>query len=269
MAPMPSLRSMRELYPKPMSLDLQELLKHIISFTATDGSITLRRALAKREKDELAARMGELRKWLQPAENTHKIAQDVSAMLMGFGGPSTTKDEAEMIVTQYVAALQGLPYWAVARACMRFASGMVTAEELGETLVRGFRPSTAQLAVVARKFIEPLTEEVAKVSAVIIARAELPLPDNSQTPEERAAYIKDSLIDFRGKMQSIDADAELEKIKRRQRECTIREAEQRVREYVDAGLDPPSGAFPASLPMMIKMGWKIKEIAAGKRVLVK
>jgi hypothetical protein len=189
--------------------------------------------------------------------------------LMGFGGPNTSQDEAEMIVTQYVTALKGVPHWAVARACMRFASGQVTAQELGEKqFPLGFRPSSAQLAMVARKFVQPLMEEGAKLSALLAARPEL--SRDEKPPEESTAYIEAAMAEFMTRMKHAQGEeaVELAKVEARARAIIDRELKERMREYLDAGLEPPKGWRIASLPMMLKMGWRIDEVD-GKRVLVK
>jgi len=101
-------------------------------------------------------------------------------MLLGFSSARVSEEDAEAVVTQYVAVLAHLPLWAVQMACRRFASGSVTKAECPDWK-RAYAPSTAQLCSVAEAPVREYWREQQRISAALNG-----VPAYRPTEEERA-----------------------------------------------------------------------------------
>jgi len=241
-----------------------------------DRNPVVRRALSTEEKTALATRSKELDPFADPG-TPKKKGEEITAMLMGFGGASLSIDEARLTAVQYARTCQDLPLWAVARACGRFSRGEVRPEEVGQEgkLNLNFRPTTAQLYVVAAAIAKPVMEERYRIGAAL--RAVALLPKRQLSPEEqaaeaaaieasRAAYVKQAAA-FEEAITAERTGRQIEAV-RRARDMT---AEHIARDYRAAGLDVPpwqGDMPPASLSLMLSLGWTITEDPHGKKILI-
>lgn len=273
MVRMPKLWTSDELYPPAEPADLRKLLDYVLTVQRDSGGRTLlRRALEAPERVSLREREKELLPWL--VKPGHQDLKSIMlAMFVGFAQRSETEEESEVKALQYAYALSSIPAWAVKRACDRFATGQVTAEEVGEkrALARAYCPSTAHVALVARKFAEPLQRENVRIRAALAGIAPPPV----QTDEEHAASaqrVEAMLADTR-KHMAVKHLEEAEREARRREERAVetrkRDLEERRAEYLAAGLEPPpvKNGIVTSLSMMLHMGWTIGE-HSGRRMLI-
>ncbi len=272
MAPMPKLMTQKELYPPETQASVSTLVSAVLTGDrdwSKGGKAVIRRALRSEERRALEDRQRDLAPWIGPGDKNKK-RDALLAMLMGFGGPSTTPAEAAEIVTQYVTMCADVPAWAVGRACMRFSSGKVTAEELGEKFFSySYRPSTAQVHKIAAQIAREVVEEYVRLEHALDA-VEAPKP-KEETELGRARLLK-RIGEWRDKRKVDQAAANearlaLRRVKDEARDQ--RHLDQRLQEYADAGLKPPEpkDGIVTSLAMMRKMGWTVEEIG-GERVLV-
>lgn len=257
-----------ELYPPQAGGECSALRTTMVVFRPdrAGAPVELARALKVEERSMLARRKETLDAWLSPSSPS-RAAASLSRMLSGMRGEAVGEEDAEVISAQYAFALRDLPFWAIERACQRFASGLVRPQEIGaKSLDVGFRPSTAQVATVARALSEPLErerDELDRILRGVVAGAR---------PITRS----------RGSGASVDAhlagadEAEVERRRRRTEEIKARQPEverrtnaARAEEYRRAGLRPPEprGGLITSLPMMLKMGHTIEEIGDEKVLL--
>jgi len=231
-----------------------------------------KRALTEPEKALLKLRLNDLRPFVDPASIDRK-AQEITAMLMGFGGQSLTAEQARLTAAQYARTCADLPLWAVSRACHRFAAGQVKPEEIDEERISlTFRPTTAQLYQVAAAIAKPVLEERFRISAVL--RATVLLPRREPTEEEKAA-VAEKIRDLTARLGAGNAERDAERTGRLMvaaRESRQQNARLIEREYRAAGLEPPPWVGdmpPASLSLMLSVGYRIEEDARGKKMLVR
>jgi hypothetical protein len=95
-------------------------------------------------------------------------------MLNGFKHAKTAAEDAARTVTEYVAALEGMPLWAVAEAARRYRDAEVHRED------HTFAPSAPQFRLTVLSVLAPYREERALIRRVLDAEI-LPEP----TEEER------------------------------------------------------------------------------------
>jgi hypothetical protein len=148
-----------------------------------DGKRILAFSPDARLRSELQIRQHKLRAGLlvgRPAD----IALTVAQMLLGFGSARASQEDAEAVVTQYVAVLAHLPLWAVQTACRRFASGSVTKTECPDWQ-RAYAPSTAQLCQLAESSVRKYWREEQRINDVLNGT-----PAYRPTEEERARVSK-------------------------------------------------------------------------------
>jgi hypothetical protein len=265
MPPMPKLMTQAELYPPAEQSSLRTLVSAVLTGERDwnqSGKVLIRRALRTEERRAIEGRQRELTPWILPGDKGKK-RDAILAMLMGFGGPTTNIAEAAEITTQYVNMCADVPAWAVARACMRFSSGKVTAEDLGEKAFSySYRPSTAHVHKIAAHIAQEVIEEHARLGWTLDAiEAPKPKEDNELG---RARLLK-RISEWRDKRKTDQAAADEQRLGRRRVKDEARDQhhlDQRRQEYVDAGLTPPEtkNGIITSLAMMLKMGWRIEEI---------
>ncbi len=264
--PMAPVRTVAELYPPSPEGDLRGL-EAFLGASKEHGRVVLPRSIRPEEKQKLEDRRNVLGRWLLPGA-ANKIALMISKMLMGFGGGTVSESEAMALTVQYVDMVKDLPRFAVERACIRFATGQVRADEIGEkTLSLSWRPSTAQLYRVAADIARVTTDEYALVCGILAAKP----PTAPQTPEERQK-LNSSIDEWREQLAAkIVRDEEILDSKRREQALATmkRERENRIAEYRAAGVEPPPmGEVVISLALRLSLGWTIQEIG-GQRVLVR
>lgn len=167
------------MYPIQPDREIDSLLASLlIGETNADGRALLAFNPTGQQRQQMALRRDFLAKHLAPMPDGG-IARVVTEMLAGFGSARAGGDEPKMVVTQYVKELRGLPGWAIARACSRFAQGQVGPDEV-EGVNRGFAPSTAQVHTVARRIAQPHREERHKLHQALTG-----IVEHKPTPEER------------------------------------------------------------------------------------
>lgn len=190
----------------------------------------------------------------------------VLPMFIGFGSKNTTEEESALISMQYSYALGDLPIWAVKRACDRFSNGNVKPEEIqAKRIDPAFPPSTAQLHIIAREIARPTAAEFAQIGAILSGEPERA----EQTPAEREAtasliaelHEETRVAMARAHLEETEADSRA--TERRTAEAAQRRLDDRMAEYVNAGLEPPKpgpGGHITSLSMMLHVGWTIQKI---------
>ena len=224
------------------------------------------------EREMINRRLGMITPHLVPADR-RKIKEQVVQMMSGFGSASGDDDGAMATIAQFVKIMEGLPLFAIQRACMRWAAGDVKPDEVHEqSLRRGFPPSTAQLRIVAENIARPHRDEAATAHALLNAKK---APDPKDKSEDAKARVRAMHTDAR---RSLDGYTEAERqIAREEAE----RAEQRriergntaiIEKYRAAGLDPvyldDAKTMPVSLEMMLLNGHYIETLSDGKAVLV-
>ena len=251
--------SKRSQYPIERSPETEVIVDAVVSFRRPDGSYELRRELDQTERRAIEARRNFVVDNVQGAKPA-EIINHVLEMLIGFGGAKQSEDDARLIATQYAVVLGGLPTWAIKRACMRWAMGQVTPEEIGEkTINRSFAPSAANVRVVAEAIVRPAYQEVARINKTRAARMVTTATDEQRA--EAAPRIQAGAEQVRRVMteaQRLDRDRDA----LRQKEIDERalETSQRLirREYEARGLVPiEKGGMLVSLPMLLSLGWTI------------
>lgn len=236
-----------------------------------DGKLMLPRLPTPVERAALQRRRDELGRWLLGGPRDFaRVKALVATMLQGFGSKASTQEESELVYAQYAYALGGLPTWAIERACNRFASGGVSARDVGaDKLDLTWGPSSAMIAVVARNIVAPLHRELRAVGDVLGGAP----ATRSESPEERESG-KAAVASMTEEARSRMAAAGLEREQDAQRRAAAAkergraQLEARRREYVDAGLPAPEGDLFSSLPLLLASGWRIEDDAGDRRVLV-
>lgn len=262
------------LYPIP---DDPEIRKFIFGRARRardeNGKMIVPVGLSAIEREMVIKRLRVLAAGLGPAEN--RLIK--SAVLELFSGMAATESDdlgAAATAAQFVSVLRGLPYFAIKRACDRFARGEVTAEDVGEKTApsKAYRPSTAQLRIVAEAIARPHWDEASVGSLLLEAVVERPIK-KSEDSKERAEQ-------FRQTFQQQVAQAELADRDRTEWARLIAEAEQfnrdrdaRIAEYRNNGLEPvfsdASKILVTSLSMMLRNGWRVEDGLNGKSILVR
>lgn len=263
------VNSTENLYPPTSPVNLRDFLLSIsIGHEKNDdGGLTLRRPLTTTERDALKARTSELLPWVQPSGQT-EIKDAIVRTFTGFASTPMSPHEAAVTATQYTMVMKGLPAWAVERACMRFASGDVRPQEVGaKTLDVSYRPSTAQLRMIAEEFVKPLQDEAHRIVLTLKGTAAKVLNEAERARGEKAAeeWLKTS--------GAAAAERHEERRKAAADENARREEESRQRlviaEYRRAGVDLPEakhGLIP-SLALMLSMGCEIVQERDGTKKL--
>lgn len=256
------------LRPTETPVDISTCLRALPADQTPLGGIILKRRLSGREVSILRDRRDVLSR-AQRRGTASEIARAVGGMLLGFGGRSMTAKEAAAVATTYVQALEDVPLWAVMDACRRFAAGKVTAEEIEEARIdRSFAPSSAQVAMVARKLADPFALECVKIGQLLLGKVREDFPEPTAEERER---VSQKLTALAGSLKSMSDPDGQDAASRARREAESREASQIaiLREYHAHGVEPPaanaSGMIP-SMPMLLKMGWTIR-LVDGRRVI--
>lgn len=263
---MTQVKTVSELYP-PQPGDEVQRLTAFLGSEVERGSVVLPRAATEDEVRLLADRRAVLARWVQRG-SSQKLTLEIAAMLMGFGAASMSEDEARAIAAQYVAMVGDLPSFSVERACIKFGTGQVRPEEVGEKqLGTTFRPSTAQLYRVAAAIARPTVEEYAKVDGILSAKPpRLALP---QTPEDRARVAEGLELLARDLAASWKMNEDDER-RRANEEGSRRARERALESYDRLGLErPPAnpGGLTPSPALLMSLGATIEEVE-GRRVLV-
>lgn len=131
---------------------------------------------------------------LKPAGEA-EIREAVVRMLGGFPSASSRDEQAaEATIRLYVAALSGLPLWAITGAGMSFIRGTVSGHNLA------FAPTAPQWAAEARKQTDPVHTELRFERA----RAE---PPPREIPAEERAAVQAGIADLVAKLNAAEPAA--------------------------------------------------------------
>lgn len=260
-----------ELYPPEQPKEVGDLLRALPTGEKDRGGrALLYRNLIAVERNALTTRRSAIERFTHAA-TYGDMAALVLKMMVGFGGKSETEEESRVVAMQCAHMMAGIPLWAVKRTCDRFGAGQVTGEEVGRKrgVDKGFRPTSAELATVARALALPIFQERVAINAIMLGVPERPeLSDHERAKE--AAAIEEHLADFHasmadGKVAELEHDAKVRSVSlKRTREDGLRLLRA---EYEAAGLEPPAGNAPISLAMYQRMGWTIQG-KPGHKVLV-
>ena len=265
-----------ELYPIPEAPEVRKLIFGMATRDRDEnGKMLMLRALTTPEREAISNRMHQLAGPLAPAADG-KIKAAINQMFLGLGGSATGDDmEAAAMLAQYVATMRGLPLFAIKQACGRFARGEVTADEVGEErIIKGIRPSTAYLRIVAEKIARRYWDEASVGSLVLNGVVALPPPVKTEASREHVAkVIKETAAKL--------AEQDLEERKRdvadgirREDEATRRHRETILADYEARGLepvywDPATKKMLVAVSTLLTMGWTIEDGPNDRPVLMR
>ena len=270
MAAMTEVTTSTELYPVRPDEGTRRLVDELATTERDEaGRMLSRRPLTVIERQMLVTRIAELSKAVEPATNK-ELRDAVAQMLSGFPGESDPT-AARAVVAQYVTVLKGLPAFAVRRACLKFARGEVSAEDVGMRRdPRGFAPATDLVRIVSEREARQMMDEHHVVGMLYLSAPMRPEP----SPEERARVVEK----FADLLWTLKRTAESED-ERRRREDSIKNrdglisetgAKLLIDEYRRVGLEPifrDDGKTPVSLDTLRRLGWRVERGADGKPVL--
>lgn len=173
-------------------------------------------------------------------------------------------DEAMRRVQSAARLLAEFPGWAVEVVCVKIRkAGYIINGRLEQT----YAPSDAQIHSAVAEYLEPRRKHMIAAQTLLQA-AVAPKIEESMTP------LETSMDDFRVRMAGgrLRADA-LELIETERREKILAEKRQRDiqdrrNDYIANGLPAPTGDNFTTLPMMLKLGWRIEEFPDGTKQLV-
>lgn len=262
-----TLTPVAQLYPPSAAREVDALRVTIVAFKpdAYGAPWELGRALAPAERQAFAQRKAEIEYWLQTA-SPERATEIITRTLIGLAGAAYDDEEAQMVAAQYAFACRDLPYWALERTCARFARGEVRASELGaKHLDPGFRPSTAQLCLVARVLTAPLERERDEIGAILKG---VPVGRRGAATEGPRGVVEGHLGDAYA-AEERERERKAEQVRLDQPQVEARTNAARAEEYRRAGLEPPQPVHGliVSLSMMMTMGFRIEE-KYGRRALV-
>lgn len=265
-----ALSKTSDLYP-PTDPDSGRLLDIILTGEHDDERrAIIRRAITSGERDQLRARARALDPWMKLADGD-QIETVILQTGLGLATKAETAREAALRVRHYAEILADVPLWAIKRACHRFATGSVTADELRDrNFAAGMVPTTAHLHRVASGMSRPLAHERIRITAALngIVRRGPPT-------EEEKQRVRDLHAQFVGR-----AEPEAEQLEKARLQVVRQEMEKRhaagaealrVQEFTDAGVDAPKtppGGIAVTLTTMLKLGYTIEEHPEGGNVLV-
>ena len=245
----------------------QEIPRAVLTAWKPDGNARpLRRPLTVGEHGAVEARAAALDLALKPygEDQQATVEMNLGAMFNGFRAMRQQDEDVDATLAIAAGVLRDFPAWAVERACLKIAR-----HEVG--LDARYAPNDGQIADVVRELLRPYRQAFEQASGLLSgsveAEAAIP-PPRSQRPsyDELVARCRADGLGIGSK-----GDAE-ERVRRQEAEAPAVEQKMnaaRVAEYVRAGLAPPEpkDGIVVSLPMMLKMGFRIEEIG-GEKVLV-
>lgn len=125
-----------------------------------------RSAPTEEERTALTRRADELRASLTPAE-ANEIGTEVLRLMAGYPSVRLTHEEAARLATTFVAALTGMPLWAIRKACMNWATGRAQGSNAA------FPPSAPELRMAADTVARPRQYEAGSIRAILSATVEV------------------------------------------------------------------------------------------------
>lgn len=251
------VRTSGELYPPAQPDDIAAIRRDVV---AQGG---MRRALTATEADTVRARLALVEHWLR--RGTHdQMVTSIGFMITGMSDAPVSDDAAEVEAAQYAYICRDLPWWAVERACTRFASGQVRPDELsGERVSLRYAPSSAQLNVIAGRIVAPLRSErdalklmlSGKVIAPPVREGSTAIPGNVQ-----------AWLNMRRMSEQNARDARVERVTAESGTRAEIAERQRRKAFADAGVDLPPLQMCMTLAWYLGHGWTI-ETVEDRRVL--
>lgn len=267
-----------DLYPIPHEPEVTRLIFNRVrrDRDPETGKMIIEQPLSADERHMIDQRLQTLAGPLAPAKR-REIAAVIAQNFTGLGGEKIGSDEElAAIVTQYVKVMEGLPLFAVTRACLRFARGEVTADELGEKELRkGMRPPTSFLRIVAEKIARSYWDEASLGSMLLHAKIAPSAPSEEQMARraEKAKAVIAEVAKRNAEVALRDAESDAAMRDAATARRLDRDRQEKIAEYENAGLDPvyadDDKTIVCSLPMMLHMGWRIGEIDGRKALLAR
>jgi hypothetical protein len=264
MPPMPALRTTTELYPPQRHPDYWSWLCALATLDRDEnGNFVLERSLQPHERQKLMERSATLRPWITAAKPS-QIAPVIGQMMISFGR-KPDDEEAKVIATQYVSALLDLPLWCIQRACTRFASAEVSAEEVGakKPIDYTYPPTTAQLRMIAKKLLQPVAEETTRIWMTVrgAVRLEVTEEQHRQTGEKMKEFVDN-------RMRRMEAEENEERARRRAQNQDSNRT-MILRQYEAAGVEPhySGDGNLQSLSLLLSVGWTIEKGKKGANLV--
>lgn len=226
------------------------------------GHLVLSEKLAPATRQRIAKRREELERGLIVAQ-PRDIRAAILKLMVSYGSAQMTADEASVIVAAYVSSLssENLPLFAIERACLRFRTGAVKPEEVGEKFFsQGYRPSSAQLCIIARKVVQPYRNEFHVANELLSAQVGVVV---SVSPEERERAAK-LLRDTAAALRTADSKQAMETRGRQEQHAAwVQSASTRamLEQYDALGIEPvQKNGVVTSLALLKANGWTIQTV---------
>ncbi len=271
----------KELYPPARVTEVDTILRAVSTKDRSrDAKMVLRRELTPPERSALRGRSDALAPWcdagIYPGRNAVRIAAVTARCLNGFGRRSESEEDAATVAAQFGDALKDLPPWAVERAFMRFASGDVKPEEIGEKqqINLQYGPSTAQVGALARKICEGVRAERRLISLALSGRVD---PATIERTPEMQEKVDQQIDAVTNSVRMAAAQTRLDEVARLRRsdELNDRRKSESLKRILDGyrarGLPvpevPPHGIVQ-SVDFLLAGGYTIEEVGGGSAVLV-
>lgn len=172
----------------------------------------------------------ERRKWeiddaLAPATADSLLAE-LTAMFRVMAMRGGDEQELEAVIRVYLADVQDLPHFAVARACQAFRRGDVGGGK--------FAPTPGELRAQAKTYINPWTDERARLMRILGAKVLPPVAPESEERKQAA------LAHMRETAEMLKASTERQTPRRESyRPPTVREAQEWLDRYQEASAPLP------------------------------
>lgn len=231
--------------------------------------VTLRRPLRADERGAIERRVGSLAPALEPFHPTERdrVADALLGLFDSFTQMRQKGADAMARVSDALEVAADMPAWAIEEACLTIRKYGYEHRDPDTGRVRleqHWPPSDGEVHEAVRRVVQ------GRATALARARAMLEAPALEQPPPRPTGRAVDVVLaEYREQVGPTEVDArQAEEIReQRSRAISDRTIEDRRREYVLAGLPPPTVAMFSSLPMMLKSGYTIETIK-GERVLV-
>lgn len=138
------------------------------------GRLVLYTAPSAELRERMRQRSRNLTRALQHVDRG-AMAVAIAGMLRSLSpNRKVSDDEAKKSIAQFVAIVEGLPTWAVQRACHALSSGKVDGVSLD------FLPTTARLRQVAESYCTPLWDEQVQLHKLLEAEVEERPPESER-----------------------------------------------------------------------------------------
>lgn len=252
------IRTTGELYPPTQPDEIAAIRREVV---ASSG---VRRALTASEAERVRARLTVVDHWMRRGDHDAMVTS-INFMISGMSDAPVSDAEAEVEAAQYAYICRDLPWWAVERACTRFASGQVRPAEIGgERVSLRYAPSSAQLNVIATRIAAPLKSEQDALKVMLAGNVIAPTPreDGKTIPGNVQAWLDMRRMSQRG--ATVERDLRIAAEAGARAEIAER---QRRKGFADAGVELPPPRMCMSLAWYLEHDWTI-ETLEGRKVLM-